>query len=123
MYRIEFYEDVNGYSDLWEFLEKLRKKSHTNKDARIQYKQISMYIQLLKENGTHLPDNITKYLGDNIWELRPGNNRVFYFFIENDTYVLLHHFRKKTQKTPHREIERAKMERQDYIDRRETNPS
>lgn len=122
MYRIEFYEDANGYSELWEFLEELRKKSHSNKDARIQYKQISMYIQLLQENGTYLPDNITKHLGDNIWELRPGNNRVFYFFFENDTYVLLHHFRKKSQKTPRREIDRAKAERQDYISRKESDP-
>lgn len=82
-----------------------------------------MHIQLLQENGTHLPDNITKHLGDNIWELRPGNNRVFYFFFQNDTYVLLHHFRKKSQKTPRREIERAKAEKQDYIDRKESDLS
>ena len=30
-------------------------------------------------------------------------------------YVLLHHFRKKSQKTPDREIERAKQERKDYL--------
>ena len=47
MYNIEFYEDSNGRSELWEFLESLRVKAATNKDARIQYKQISLYIQLL----------------------------------------------------------------------------
>ncbi|MFA6848656.1 MAG: type II toxin-antitoxin system RelE/ParE family toxin [Lachnospiraceae bacterium] len=36
-----------------------------------------------------------------------------------ETYVLLHHFRKKTRKTPHREIERAKAERDDWIKRKE----
>ena len=49
MYNIEFYEDSNGRSELWEFLESLRVKAATNKDARIQYKQISLYIQLLEE--------------------------------------------------------------------------
>ena len=34
-----------------------------------------------------------------------------------DTYVLLHQFRKKTQKTPKSEIEQAKRERDDYISR------
>ena len=34
-------------------------------------------------------------------------------------YVLLHHFRKKTEKTPKREIERAKAEMEDYILRKE----
>ena len=50
MYNIEFYEDSNGRSELWEFLESLRVKAATNKDARIQYKQISLYIQLLEDN-------------------------------------------------------------------------
>ena len=50
MYNIEFYEDSNGRSELWEFLEYLRVKAATNKDARIQYKQISLYIQLLEDN-------------------------------------------------------------------------
>ena len=110
MYNIEFYEDSNGRSELWEFLESLRVKAATNKDARIQYKQISLYIQLLEDNGTRLNENITKHLDDDIWELRPGNNRVLYFYFKNDTFVLLHQFRKKTQKTPKREIERAKAE-------------
>ena len=82
MYNIEFYEDSNGRSELWEFLESLRVKAATNKDARIQYKQISLYIQLLEDNGTQLNENITKHLDDDIWELRPGNNRVLYFYFK-----------------------------------------
>lgn len=120
MYTVEFYEDSNGKSELWDFLEELRIKSKSSKDARIQYKQISLYIQLLQDNGTRLNENITKHLDDGIWELRPGNNRVLYFFYDNDTFVLLHQFRKKTQKTPRREIEKAKYERYDYISRKET---
>lgn len=95
MYNIEFYEDSNGRSELWDFLESLRAKAATNKDARIQYKQISLYIQLLEDNGTQLNENITKHLDDDIWELRPGSNRVLYFYFKNDTFVLLHQFRKK----------------------------
>ena len=121
MYNVEFYENANGESELWNFLEKLRIKSETNKDARIQYKQISLYIQLLQEHGTRLPENITKHIDDDIWELRPGNNRVFYFYHMDDTFILLHHFRKKSQKTPRREIERAKAERDDYLTRKEKN--
>ena len=118
MYRIEFYEDKNGISDLWIFLEKLRIKAQTSKNARIQYKQITFYIQLLQDNGTYLSENITKHIDENIWELRPGYNRVFYFYLENNTFVLLHHFRKKSQKTPRKEIEQAKKERDDYLSRK-----
>lgn len=120
MYEIEFYETEDGKCPIWYFLEALRLKAPTNKDARIQHKQASLYIELLQQNGTHMNAEITKHLDDGIWELRPGNNRVFYFFYQNDTYVLLHQFRKKSQKTPKREIEKAKIERNDYLRRKET---
>ena len=120
MYGIEFYETEDGKCPIWDFLEALRLKAPTNKDARIQHKQASLYIELLQQNGTHMNAEITKHLDDGIWELRPGNNREFYFFYQNDTYVLLHQFRKKSQKTPKREIEKAKTERNDYLRRKET---
>lgn len=79
MYEIEFYEKENGESDVWNFLEELREKSNSSKDSRIQYKQLMLHIQLLQNNGTRLPNNITKHIEEDIWELRPGNNRVFIF--------------------------------------------
>ena len=89
MYEIEFYETEDGKCPIWDFLEALRLKAPTNKDARIQHKQASLYIELLQQNGTHMN-------------------------------VLLHQFRKKSQKTPKREIEKAKAERNDYLRRKET---
>ena len=123
MYNVEFYETQDGKSQIWEFLEDLRIKAATSKNARIQRKQASLYIELLQQNGTRLNENITKHLEDGIWELRPGNNRVFYFFFQDNTFVLLHQFRKKTQKTPKREIEKAKRERDDYLFRKENDES
>lgn len=119
MYRIIFYEK-QGKSDLWDFLESMRMKAASNKDARIQYKQILLYIQLLQENGRNLPENISKYLGNEIWELRPGNNRIFYFFWNGCNCVLLHQFRKKTQKTPKRELDKALREKADFLYGKET---
>lgn len=118
-YTIEFYEKANGKSEIWDFLEKLRLKSKSSKDARIQYKQILLYIQLLQDNGTILSENITKHIEENIWKLRPGNNRIFYFLFAKNKFILLHCFRKKTQKTPYREITKAKTERDDYLKRKE----
>ena len=118
-YNIIFYEKQNGKSEVFDFLETLRLKSSTSKDARIQYKQVTLFIELLTLNGTLLPETITKHLTEDIWELRPGANRIFYFFCDNDTYVLLHSFRKKTKKTPRREIDKAKAERDDYLFRKE----
>jgi phage-related protein len=119
MFTVKFYETKNGESDVWDFLEELRLKSASSKDARIQYNQMVFCIDLLSKNGTHLPSTITKHIDEDIWELRPGNNRVFYFYCDDDAFILLHHFRKKTMKTPSREILRAKSERDDYLARKE----
>ena len=119
-FEIDFYEKENRKSEILDFIDELRNKKENDKNARIQYKQIILYIELLSKNGTALPQNITKHLEDDIWELRPGNNRILYFFIDkNNTYVLLHHFRKTTQKTTKQEIEKAKKERTDYLKRKE----
>lgn len=71
------------------------------------------------QNGGKLKYNIIFYEKSNgksdIWELRPGNNRIFYFFCDTDGFILLHSFRKKSKKTPHREIEKAKSERNNYL--------
>ena len=119
MYNVDFYQTSSGHSDVYEFLEDLRTKAHSSKNARIQYKQVARYIQLLEDNGTNLPTDIVKYLGEDIWELRPGFNRVLFFYYDNGTYILLHHFRKQTQKTPQREIDQAIYEMNDYISRKE----
>ena len=118
MYQVVFYEDASGVSELWDFLDDLLQRSSGSKDARIQHKQVVYYIELLQRNGTRLPETITKNIVEDIWELRPGDNRVFYFFFRDNTFVLLHHFRKKSQKTPQREINRAITERDDFLSRK-----
>jgi len=118
MNQVVFYEDASGVSELWDFLDDLLQRSSGSKDARIQHKQVVYYIELLQKNGTRLPETITKNIIEDIWELRPGDNRVFYFYFRDNTFVLLHHFRKKSQKTPQREIDRAIAERDDFLSRK-----
>ena len=86
MYNVEFYETQDGKSQIWEFLEDLRIKAATSKDARIQHKQASLYIELLQQNGTHLNENITKHLEDHKMELRPANNLIIYYYLKDRTY-------------------------------------
>ena len=117
MYKVVLYEDQNGNSEIKEQLDDLKERSLLNKDARIQYKSIMLHVFLLQENGTWISSVYTKHIEDNIWELRPGKNRILYFYYDNDTFVLLHMFRKTTQKTPSIEIEKAKREAADYTAR------
>ena len=66
-----------------------------------------------------LPGPHKEHLEENIYELRTklASNiyRVMYFHFEGDEFIILHGFQKKTQKTPRREIERAKNYRDDYL--------
>ncbi|MBM9833412.1 type II toxin-antitoxin system RelE/ParE family toxin, partial [Enterococcus faecalis] len=54
-----------------------------------------------------------KHLEGDIWELRPLRDRVLFVAWLDGSFVLLHSFVKKTQKTPRREIEQAKREVED----------
>jgi len=58
-----------------------------------------------------LPENISKHLTDDVFELRVSSNnkifRLFYYYSENKTIVFTHGFIKKTMKTPAKEITRA----------------
>lgn len=114
MYEIEFYEDDRGISDVKDFISELREKSYTNKDARINFNKVVAYMDLLEELGTRVGEPVTKHLDGEIWELRPLSNRILYAYFDNDTFIMLHHFVKKTQKTPRGEIEKAKREIEDY---------
>ena len=115
MFKISYYQKPNGESPVRTFIESFQ--ITPGKTAQIQYRQIMHSIKMLETAGTRLGERHTKHLEDGIWELRPGCNRVLFFFFRDDTFVLLHTFRKKTQKTPQSEIWKAKVERADWISR------
>lgn len=68
MYKIEFYENKRGESEVWDFLEALREKSQSSKDARIQYNQIIFYIDLLAKTAP-----ICRSISQSIWKKISGN--------------------------------------------------
>lgn len=118
MYKVEFYEDKNGRSEVFEFINNLEKRSFLSKKHRIDYNKIIAYINMLGEMGTRVGEPVTKHLDGEIWELRPLRNRLLYAYYKDDTFIILHHFIKKTRKTPKRELEKAKRNLQDYIERK-----
>jgi len=117
MFKVIFYEDGRGREAIAEYIAELRKKSHASKTARINFNKIVAYIDLLEEKGTRVGEPVMKHLDGDIWELRPLDNRILYAFYKDNTFILLHHFIKKTQKTPPQEIEQAKRNLADYIER------
>lgn len=80
-------------------------------------------ISILQDNGYELREPYSKYLSEGIFELRArvGSDitRVLYFFYVDSRIVLTNGFIKKTNKTPIKEIEKAKKYRADYLKRKE----
>ncbi len=113
-FEIEFYETKDGKQPVKEFLLSL--------DVKMRAKMLSM-ISLLQDNGYELREPYSKHLSDGIFELRAkvGSDitRVLYFFYVERHIILTNGFIKKTQKTPPKEIDRAKKYRTDYLCRKE----
>ena len=115
MYEIIFYEDKNGNSPVYEYIKSLSGKS--DKDSRINFNKINDYIEILSLSGKMSGEPFMKHIDGDIWELRPIKNRIFFASWTNGEFILLHHFQKKSQKTPQREIEQAKRNLKDIRER------
>ncbi|MEM7548385.1 MAG: type II toxin-antitoxin system RelE/ParE family toxin [Bacteroidota bacterium] len=98
----------------WDFYNPQQKKV---KDKIDYVFQIVISVQ-------RIPTKFFKHLEEGIYEIRVEVNsniyRIFTFFDDNKLVILLHGFQKKTQKTPRKEIERAKKLRTDYYGDKES---
>ena len=112
MYKVVLYKTETGYCPFEVFINDLRKDG-----SKQDLEKIKLYIRLLEDNGEEIiyNSNWAKKLNSVVYELRPRSNRILYFYCtSNNEYVLLHGFKKKTQKTPAEEIEKAIKEASDY---------
>ena len=117
MYEVYFYQDADGNQPVREYLDKLEEKSAKSKEARIKYNKIDQYMGILAEYGTAAGEPYVKHLDGEIWELRPLRDRILFFGWDGNSYILLSYFMKSTQKTPKREIEKAKGLMEDFKER------
>ena len=119
MHEIILYEDSSGKCPIEDYLEELSRSN--TKEAKIRRTKIRAYINLLKDHGLPLPENLCKHMVDKIYELRPAGDRVFFAGFTGGKFVLLHCYRKKGQKTPQRELKKAQEEFMDFIERWDNN--
>ena len=115
MHNVYFYKKQNGEEPVLDYLKELAAKN--DKDSRIKLNKIRDYIKILRLYGTQAGEPYIKHLTGDIWELRPIRDRILFVGWTNGSFVLLHQFMKQTEKTPFREIEKAKRELADMIER------
>ena len=123
MATVIYYEDRNGVKPVKEFLNEIEKQSRTDKRYRGRLKRILSAIRNLEQIGYRYVLSSARDIKGvhDLWELRPAEDRVFFFLALRDRYVLLHAYEKKTQKTPPAEIARAEREIADYLSRGDSN--
>ena len=113
-FTIEYYETECGKIPVEEFILSLNLKMQA---------KVFRILELLEIKGNELREPYSKHLEDGIFEIRVkiGTNitRIFYFFVLGHKVILTNGFTKKMQKTPRREVELAKMRRDEYMKRNE----
>lgn len=97
-WQIAFYQDRRGFSQPLEYINGLAPKEQ----AKVYY-----VFRLLEEFGFALGMPHARRIDGDLWELRPGDNRLFYCAYTNNQFVVLHGFRKATNRTPEKHIRLA----------------
>lgn len=114
-FKVVFYREEDGSKPLGAFIRSLR---NDMKAALV------MDLHLLEEFGNMAREPLSKHLCDGIFELRTtvGSDiiRVLFFYDKDRIIVATNGFVKKSQKTPHFEIELAKKRRNIYYGRKES---
>ncbi len=112
MYNIVYYSTARGDTPVREFLDELPGKLRSKAQA---------LIALLSEEGPNLPRPYADVVQGKIRELRirfaSDNVRVLYCFFIKDYVVLLHAFRKQTDRIPQRELDLAHSRMLDFMNR------
>lgn len=100
VWKVLFFQTARGDSPVEDFIKE---------QDEATYAKVLQSIKLLANNGPFLKPPYIKKLQGKLYELRISGKvaiRIFYTIIKNE-YYLLHAFKKKTQKTPAKELKIA----------------
>ena len=77
-----------------------------------------LYVLMLLQTQDRIPLKVMKLIEEGLYELRieyqSNIYRIFFCFDEGRIVILFNGFQKKTEKTPKKEIEKAKILRKEY---------
>lgn len=119
MPNLERYTTASGRCPVTEFLDDLllkEEKVYYKTETAIRYFKI--YGKQI--NKEYRAESLKK-MDNLIWELRANKIRIFCADYGLDTILLLHCYRKKSQKCPPGELKQANQEYNDWTNRKEKN--
>lgn len=101
--------DARGECSVLDFLENLGRSEVKLRDAVLAFLR-----ERVAEHGPPTNDEQCKELEDGILEFKKGPVRILWFWDAGQMVLCTHAFRKRTQKTPRGEIDRARLVRNNY---------
>lgn len=104
--RVVYYVDDRGDNPVWSFM------TFLSGDER---EKCFEYIAYLERMGEQVRRPVGDYLGNKLYELRPKQTRILYFFLLKDYAVLVHAFRKKQDRIPEPEMRIAQKRMDDFL--------
>lgn len=109
--RVNFYNTTSGRSPVEDFIEAL------SKPDKARFAEV---LVGLSEFGLSYARVTFKPLRGKLWEIKfqsPGGGyRMAYVLVEQDEMVILHAFRKSTQKTPIKDLDLAEKRMKEVLD-------
>lgn len=112
-WKVRVYESPSGDKPFEEFLNDLDEK------ARLKVSRTFELLEQFGLEGTH--PHAKKLIGTPLWELRilgSDSIRILYITVTGKIFLLLHGFKKKSQKTPSKEIAVAEKRLSEYQSRK-----
>lgn len=97
---------IKVFRSVEDFLNDLPKEERAEVDA---------ILEDLKDHGLAAPLVSMRQIQGKLWELRISRSRIFYVLLGANTMVLLHAYKKQTQRAPRHEIDTALRRMNDLL--------
>ncbi len=112
MYTLVFHVRPDGSCPYNEYVQQVHGSGRKGDAAKIR-----AFVERLRQFGSQrLAAMQAAEKMNDVWQLRPGRHRIFYFWYANvGRYVLLNGFQKKSRKTPPAELNRAETLRAEHL--------
>lgn len=92
--KVTFYTTTSGRSPVWDYLEDLGKQERA---------RVLEALQQIEHYGFDALKVRFRQIEAKLWEIKISMHRIFYVIIEHDEMILLHAYRKQSQKLPLKE--------------------
>lgn len=115
-WKVKVYESLNGENPVEKFIKSLDEK------AQLKVSRTFDHLEEFGIEGAY--PHVKKLTGTPLWEIRilgADSIRIFYVTISGKVFLLLHGFKKKSQKTPNKEIIIARNRLNEYKSRKITS--